>query len=171
MFPKRKEGSSEAGQSGDKGQGQEGIFRARRTPVVEQGFSAVAICHKAAKCRSAPAGGQQDKSQGYFISKEGIAVDPLNVEAVVDWELPKTVTEIRCFLGLASYYRNFIQDFSKIATPLTRLTKKGIQFVCGPKCQNAFEILKAKLTTTPVLIIPRSDKTFVVYTDALLSGL
>ncbi|XP_020271788.1 uncharacterized protein LOC109846958 [Asparagus officinalis] len=108
---------------------------------------------------------------GHVISKEDISVDPTKVEAVLDWEPPKIVTEIHRFLGLAGYYRKFIQDFSKIVAPLTHLMKKGVQFVWGPECQKAFNTLKIKLTTTPVLIIPSSDKTFVVYTDASLSGL
>ncbi|XP_020245455.1 uncharacterized protein LOC109823587 [Asparagus officinalis] len=66
---------------------------------------------------------------GYVISKEGIAVDPTKVEAVLDWEPLKTDTEIHSFLGLAGYYREFIQDFLKISTSLTRLTKKDVQFV------------------------------------------
>ena len=63
---------------------------------------------------------------GHVISSEGIIVDPAKVEAVLEWEPPKIIIEIRSFLGLAGYYRKFIQDFSKIVTPLTRLTKKGV---------------------------------------------
>ena len=72
---------------------------------------------------------QKSDFLGHVISREGIAVDPAKVTAVLDWEPPKTVTEIRSFLGLAGYYRKFIQNFSKISTPLTRLTKKGVQFI------------------------------------------
>ena len=90
---------------------------------------------------------------------------------MLDWEPPKTVTEIRSFLGLAGYYRKFIQDFLKISTPLTRLTKKGVQFIWSTECQKAFDILKTKLTSAPVLTIPSNDRTFVVYTDASLAGL
>ena len=66
---------------------------------------------------------------GHIISSDGIAVDPSKVEAVLDWQPPTTVTEIRSFLGLAGYYRKFIQDFSRIASPMTHLTKKGVSFV------------------------------------------
>jgi hypothetical protein len=65
---------------------------------------------------------------GHVVSKDGLAVDPSKVEAVLDWLPPTTVTEIRSFLGLAGYYRKCIQNFSGIATPLTQLTKKGVPF-------------------------------------------
>ena len=100
-----------------------------------------------------------------------IDVDPSTVEAVLDWQAPTTVTEIRSFLGLAGYYRKFIQDFSKIATPLTQLTKNGVQYIWSTQCQEAFELLKRKLTSILVLVIPSSDRCYVVYTDASLLGL
>ena len=105
------------------------------------------------------------------MTGDGIAVDPSKVEAVIDWQAPTTVTEIRSFLGLAGYYRKFIQDFFKIATPITQLTKKGAPFTWSVQCQQAFELLKRKLMTAPVLVIPSSDRQFVVYTDASLMGL
>ena len=74
-------------------------------------------------------------------------------------------------MGLAGYYRKFIQDFSKIATPLTQLTKKGVQFTWSAQCQESFRTLKEKLTSAPVLVIPSSDRSFVVYTDVSLLGL
>ena len=64
-----------------------------------------------------------------------------------------------------------IQDFSKISTPLTQLTKKGVQFIWSAQCQESFRILKEKLTSVPVLVILSSDRSFVVYTDASLLGL
>ncbi|XP_061341629.1 uncharacterized mitochondrial protein AtMg00860-like [Gastrolobium bilobum] len=66
---------------------------------------------------------------GHVIIDKGVAVDPSKIEAVVDWERPKTVTEIRSFLGLAGYYRRFIEGFSKRVLPLTRLTRKEVPFV------------------------------------------
>ena len=72
---------------------------------------------------------------------------------------------------MAGYYRRFIQNFSKIAVPLTNLTKKTVPFVWCYKCQEAFDVLKEKLTIAPVLIIPNPDKRFLVYTDASLLGL
>ena len=75
---------------------------------------------------------------GHVIDKDGISVDPSKVEAVVNWDQPKTPSEIRSFLGLAGYYRHFIQDFSKIATPLTNLTRKAVKFVWMEKCEESF---------------------------------
>ncbi|XP_020263060.1 uncharacterized protein LOC109839041 [Asparagus officinalis] len=115
--------------------------------------------------------GKEVRFLGYVISREIITVDPAKVEVVLDWEPLKTITEIRSYLGLAGYYRRFIQDFLKIVMLLSHLTKKGVPFVWGTKFQEAFKTLKAKFTTTPVLIIPNSDKTFVVYTNASLSDL
>ncbi|XP_073120033.1 uncharacterized protein [Henckelia pumila] len=73
-----------------------------------------------------------------FISAKGIEVDPSKVEAVRNWVDPKNATEIRSFLGLAGYYRSFIQDFSKIALPLTSLTRKGVKFVWSDQCEKSF---------------------------------
>ena len=79
----------------------------------------------------------------------------------------------RCkkFLGLAGYYRKFIQGFSKIAAPLTQLTKKNQAFVWDERCENAFKSLKDKLTSAPVLVIPKGDEEITVYTDACGTGL
>ena len=85
------------------------------------------------------------------MSAEGIRVDPTKVEAVVNWKPPRNVTEVRSFLGLASYYRRFVRDFSVIASPLTKLLKKGIKFEWTDKCQNSFEQLKGMLVEAPEL--------------------
>ncbi|XP_020266177.1 uncharacterized protein LOC109841635 [Asparagus officinalis] len=108
---------------------------------------------------------------GHVIIRKGIVVDSMKVEVVLDWEPQKTVLEIRSFLGLTGYYRKFIHDFLKMATSLTCLTKKGVPFIWGTECQEAFETLKAKLNTMLILTIPSNDKTFVVYIDASLVGL
>ena len=79
-------------------------------------------------------------------------VDPSKISAVMKWENPKTPTEIRSFLGLAGYYRRFIQDFSKIASSLTKLTKKNEQFEWGKEQDDAFQLLKRKLSQAPVLV-------------------
>ena len=96
-----------------------------------------------------------------------VSVDPAKVEAVLDWKQPQSVTDIRSFLGLAGYYRRFIQDFSRIALPLTKLLRKGVKFEWTDSCEESFQILKTKLTTSPVLALPSGRGGFVVYTDCL----
>ena len=71
---------------------------------------------------------QEVQFLGHVVNKEGIKVDPANIEAVMNWERPKTPTEVRSFMGLAGYYQRFVQDFAKIATPLTKLTRKNEKF-------------------------------------------
>ncbi|KAD4585810.1 hypothetical protein E3N88_23411 [Mikania micrantha] len=108
---------------------------------------------------------------GHVISTDGIMVDPTKVEAVMKWSPPKTPTEIRSFLGLAGYYRRFIQDFSKIASPLTKLTKKEVKFDWSTRQQQAFEELKSRLTQAPVLSLPDGTEDMVIYSDASYQGL
>ncbi|XP_075492370.1 uncharacterized protein LOC142530420 [Primulina tabacum] len=108
---------------------------------------------------------------GHIVSKEGISVDPSKIESIKKWSIPKTVLEVRSFLGLAGYYRRFIADFSKIALPLTSLTRKSIKFEWTIECQQAFQTLKDKLTSAPVLVLPCGTEDFVVYTDASKHGL
>ncbi|WVZ63867.1 LOW QUALITY PROTEIN: hypothetical protein U9M48_013465 [Paspalum notatum var. saurae] len=108
---------------------------------------------------------------GHILSEKGVAVDPSKVKDVLNWKQPETVTEIRSFLGLAGYYRRFIKDFSKIAKPMTSLTKKNAKFVWGPKCEEGFRELKKLLTTAPVLAQPDVTKPFDVYCDASGQGL
>ena len=91
---------------------------------------------------------------GHVISSKGIAVDPSKVEVVLRWESPKSVFEIRSFLGLARYYRRFIEGFSKLALPLTKLTRKGQAFVWDAECKSSFQALKEKLTIAPILVLP-----------------
>ncbi|XP_073137120.1 uncharacterized protein [Henckelia pumila] len=108
---------------------------------------------------------------GHIVSAKGTEVDPSKVEAVRNWVTPKNATEIRSFLILASYYRRFIQDFSKIALPLISLTRKGVKFVWSEQCEKIFAELKERQMTTLVLAIPEGTGCFVVYTDASKSGL
>ena len=79
---------------------------------------------------------------GHVISKAGISVDPKKIEAIVNWERPKAVSEIRSFLGLAGYYRRFIEDFSKISGPLTNLTRKAVKFEWTNTYDHNFKELK-----------------------------
>ncbi|XP_012837830.1 PREDICTED: uncharacterized protein LOC105958366 [Erythranthe guttata] len=76
---------------------------------------------------------------GHVISKEGIAVDPSKIEAVCNWSIPRNVGEIRSFLGLAGYYRRFVPNFSKIAAPLSRLTRKEVKYQWTPECESSFQ--------------------------------
>ena len=106
-----------------------------------------------------------------MVSAEGISVDPQKVEAIVDWKPPTNVTEVRSFLGLAGYYRNFVEGFSKIATLLTKLTRKEEKFIWSEACQNSFDELKQRLTAAPVLTLPSGSEGFAVYCDASRQGL
>ncbi|KAL0540386.1 hypothetical protein IC582_024623 [Cucumis melo] len=108
---------------------------------------------------------------GHVVSSEGVSVDPTKIEAVTNWPRPSTVSEIRSFLGLAGYYRRFVEDFSRIASPLTQLTRKGTPFVWSPACESSFQELKQKLVTAPVLTVPDGSGNFVIYSDASKKGL
>ena len=108
---------------------------------------------------------------GHVISEEGVQVDPEKVKAVLEWEAPKNPTEVRSFLGLAGYYRRFIKDFAKLSTPLTKLTRKGTDFVWSDACERSFQELKAKLTRAPVLVLPQGGEDLLVCTDASRLGL
>ncbi|KAG8486037.1 hypothetical protein CXB51_019343 [Gossypium anomalum] len=108
---------------------------------------------------------------GYIGSGDGIRVDPSKISAIVDWKPPKNVTEIRSFLGLAGYYWQFVNGFSIIAAPMTRLLQKNVKFEWTEECQQSFEELKKLLTEAPALVQPESGKEFVVYSDASRNGL
>ncbi|GJR85848.1 reverse transcriptase domain-containing protein [Tanacetum coccineum] len=98
-------------------------------------------------------------------------VDPAKIESIKDWASPKTLTEIRQFLGLVGYYRRFIEGFSKIAKSMTKLTQKGIKFDWGEKEENAFQLIKQKLCSAPILALPEGSEDFMgkanVVADAL----
>ncbi|GJZ88120.1 putative reverse transcriptase domain-containing protein [Tanacetum coccineum] len=106
----------------------------------------------------------------HVIDSQGIHVDPAKIKSVKDWESPKTPTEIRQFLGLAGYYRRFIEGFSKIAKSMTKLTQKGVKFDWGDKQEAAFQLLKQKLCSAPILALPEGSEDFVVYCDASHKG-
>ncbi|KAL0541612.1 hypothetical protein IC582_021665 [Cucumis melo] len=108
---------------------------------------------------------------GHVVSKAGVSVDPAKIEAVTGWTRPSTVSEVRSFLGLAGYYRWFVENFSRIATPLTQLTRKGAPFVWSKACEDSFQKLKQKLVTAPVLTVPDGSGSFVIYSDASKKGL
>ncbi|XP_071924798.1 uncharacterized protein [Coffea arabica] len=106
-----------------------------------------------------------------IISKDGLTVDPAKVEAVAKWKRPENFPEVRSFLGLAGYYRRFIKNFSRIAGPLTNLTKKQGKYIWDVKCESSFQELKKQLTMAPVLALPSGSDSYTVYTDASKEGL
>ena len=108
---------------------------------------------------------------GHVISVEGVSVDPKKIEAVVNWKPPKNVSEVRSFLGLVGYYRKFVEGFSKIAAPLTKLTRKDVKYDWVEACQQSFKEFKGRLTSNPVLALPNGRDGFVVYSDASRQGL
>ena len=108
---------------------------------------------------------------GHIVSVEGIRVDPTKIEVVVNWKVPRNVTEVRSFLGLAGFYRRFVRSFFVITSPLTKLLRKGIKFEWIDKCQNSFEQFKGMLFEAPVLTQPTSGKEYTLYSDASGIGL
>ncbi|GJT49450.1 putative reverse transcriptase domain-containing protein [Tanacetum coccineum] len=108
---------------------------------------------------------------GHVIDSQGIHVDPAKIESIKDWASPKSPTEIRQFLGLAGYYRRFIEGFSKIAKPMTKLTQKKVKFEWGDKQETTFQLLKQKLCSAPILALPEGSEDFIVYCDASIKGL
>ncbi|GJW85538.1 putative reverse transcriptase domain-containing protein [Tanacetum coccineum] len=105
------------------------------------------------------------------LMNRGIHVDPAKIESVKDWASPKSATEIRQFLGLAGYYRRFIEGFSKIAKPMTKLTQKKIKFDWSDKAEAAFQLIKQKLCSAPILALPEGNEDFIAYCDASIKGL
>ncbi|XP_062118053.1 uncharacterized mitochondrial protein AtMg00860-like [Humulus lupulus] len=111
------------------------------------------------------------KFLGHVISQEGITMDPAKIVSILQWERPKDVAEVRSFLGLVSYYCRFVENFSQISMPLTKLTRKDLKFVWDDNCKEAFRELKQRLTTVPVLTVPNSEEPYVVFTDVSGTGL
>ena len=108
---------------------------------------------------------------GHVVSASGVSVDPEKVKAVMSWERPKLVFKIRSFLGLAGYYRRFIENFSRLAAPMTRLTWKEVKFDRDDRWEKAFQELRRRLTTAPILIVPDRGQRYTVYCDASRAGL
>ncbi|CAN4123632.1 unnamed protein product [Withania somnifera] len=109
---------------------------------------------------------------GHVVSKDGIRVDPAKIQAVCDWPRPTTVIEIRSFVGLVGYYQRFVEGFSSIAAPLTRLTPKDVAFQWSKECEASFAKIKDLLTSAPVLTLPQrvGDSTCTVMRPVLVWG-
>jgi len=123
---------------------------------------------KLSKCAFAK---QQVHYLGHVISKDGVATDPTKVQDILNWPTPQSVRDVRGFLGLAGYYRKFVQNFGLLSKPLTNLLKKGELFVWTSIHDEAFLLLKKALSSTPVLALPDFTKTFVIETDASDKGI
>jgi hypothetical protein len=103
---------------------------------------------------------------GHVLTAEGIEVDPEKVKAVSKLKQPTSVSEIQSFLGLAGYYQIFIEGFSKIARPMNELLRKDKKFVWSEACEKSFQVLKKRLTSTPVLVLLDNQKNFIIFCDA-----
>ena len=99
------------------------------------------------------------------------ATDPAKIEKVADWPAPTTKREAQQFLGFASYYRRFVEDFARVARPLHRLTERATTFAWTSECQDAFEELRRRLTSAPVLSYPDFSRQFILDTDASDTGI
>jgi hypothetical protein len=108
---------------------------------------------------------------GHIISKEGIAVDPENIEAIRGWPTPKNVTEVRSFMGLVGSYRRFIVGFSRIVDPINSLQNKGVKFQWIVECEKSFQQLNHLLTNALIMRIVDPNEDFMVCTDACKEGL
>jgi len=108
---------------------------------------------------------------GYVVSGEGISTDPVKIEAVQSWPIPRKLRDVRSFLGLCGYYRRFVPNFSEVAAPLHALTQKGRAFVWNSDCQMAFDKLKTLLTASPILALPLDGCQYLIDTDASDHGI
>ena len=108
---------------------------------------------------------------GHVVSSKGIAADPEKIRAVANWPRPRNLHEVRGFLGLSGYYRRFIESYSSIAKDLHKLTEKGQPFVWQAEQETAFQTLKERLVTAPILASPTDDGMYVLDTDASQVGL
>ncbi|MCQ7850991.1 reverse transcriptase, partial [Salmonella enterica] len=108
---------------------------------------------------------------GHVVSGDGIKVDPKKTDVIRNWPRPLTPSDIRSFLGLAGYYRRFVNGFCSIASPMTKLTQKKAKFEWTDECERSFQTLKDKLVSAPILSLPDGLEGFVVYCDASRVGL
>ena len=108
---------------------------------------------------------------GHIVSSEGISTNPGKVKVVQAWPVPNSLSDLRSFLGLCTYYRRFIQNFATIARPLYQLLEKNNKFYWTENCEEAFETLKKLLTSAPILSYPTPGDTYILDTDASKTGI
>jgi len=103
---------------------------------------------------------------GYVLGRNGVRMSQEKVKAVLDWEIPRSLTEVQSFLGFANFYRRFIQDYSRVARPLTKLTKKTDKWTWNEEAETAFKDLKQRFTTAPILAHFDAQRPVLIETDA-----
>jgi len=103
---------------------------------------------------------------GYIISPDQVQMDLIKLKGISDWPAPSTIKETRKFLGFCNFYRKFIKDYAKIASPINQLVKKNMKFIWTEEAQKAFDKLKKKFEEKPILITPDPTKPFKIFTDA-----
>ena len=107
----------------------------------------------------------------HVVSASGVSVDPKKVEEAMSWERPKLVFKIHSFLELAGYYKRFIEDFSRLSVLMTRLTRNEVKFEWNDSCERAFQELKRRLTSAPILIVLERGRRYTMYCEASKDGL
>jgi len=137
---------------------------------LQQVFELMRLHTLKAKMSKCSFGTSQVEYLGHFVSAAGISTDPRKIQAIMAWPVPATVRELRGFLGLAGYYRKFIQGYASIAKPLTQLLQKGA-FIWTEEAAKAMQQLKTALTSAPVLGFPDFSQPFIVETDASATGI
>ena len=105
---------------------------------------------------------------GHIMTKDGISVDQTKIEAIVNWPRPKNVSEVRSVLGMAGYYRRFVEGFSKLALPITRLLRKTNKFEWTKESEDAFQELKKRMVSASILDIPEGNEGIVIYSLSLI---
>ncbi|XP_071051474.1 uncharacterized protein [Onthophagus taurus] len=106
------------------------------------------------------------KYLGYVVSSRGLQVDPEKIKSIIELPVPKNVREVRRILGMMSWYRKFVPQFSTYTAPITDLLRKNRKFVWSPECEDSFRVLKEKLISAPILSCPDFDRPFILQTDA-----